>query len=188
MPGSVSWRGVGQRMGCRSAGGVSEAEHRVVERERVQLAPGADSERGQLRDVQAEIALLAHAATLKADGPDPARAVVTVQVGAAQPRHLAAAVDGPADHGARAALVAVLDERVDRADWAVAREAVGALAPVPAVVAAAGAGRFVVDLFPVVLADVANPQVAGCRIEREPPGVTQPVVPDLRPGARVAGE
>src|SRR6266581_1422753 len=64
-----------------------------------------------------------------------------------------------------------------------------ALHPVPAVVlASARARRLKVDLLPGVLPDVAGPQVAGLAVERVPPGVTQAVRPDLRPGAGAPDE
>src|SRR4030095_12206725 len=83
-----------------------------------------------------------------------------------------------------AVAAAVLDHGVDGPVGPVAAvEGMAALAPVPAVVVPARGGRLVVDLLVAVLADVADPQGAGGGVEREPPGVAQPVVPDLGAGA-----
>src|SRR6185437_17176429 len=59
-----------------------------------------------------------------------------------------------------------------------------ALVVAPPEVGARGcAGLQVVDLLPVVLADVADPQVAGRAVEREPPGIAQAVRVHARPHA-----
>src|SRR5207249_6538117 len=58
----------------------------------------------------------------------------------------------------------------------------------PVVLAAAGTGRLEVDLLAVTPPDVADPQVAGRRIERVPPRVAQAVRPDLRAAAGPADE
>ena len=60
-----------------------------------------------------------------------------------------------------------------------ALEVVAALVAVPAVVDAADAALDVVDLFPRVLADVADPEVAVGAVEGEAPRVAQPERPDL---------
>jgi hypothetical protein len=63
------------------------------------------------------------------------------------------------------------------------------LPAVPAVVLAARAGRRLqVDLLPARLPDVGDPQVAAQAVEREAPGVAQPVGPDLAAGAGDADE
>src|SRR5262245_50740709 len=51
-----------------------------------------------------------------------------------------------------------------------------------------GIDRAVVDLLPGILADVADVQRAGHPVEREAPGVAQPIRPDLRPRGRLADE
>src|SRR6266545_2092996 len=170
------------------ASGGGQAVDGTRQRHGVQLAGGVDSERGQARHAQPQVALLGDPPAAHPRGPDPAGAVVAVQVGATQAGDAPAPVDAAADHRAGAALAAVLDHRVDRARGALALEVVPALAPVPAVVAAARPGRLVVDLLPGVLADVADPQVAGGGIEGEAPRVAQPVRPDLRAGAAAADE
>ena len=97
--------------------------------------------------------------------------------------------DVPAGDRARAAVVR--DTRTPAATasaGAFPSVRVRALEPVPpevdalARVAAAVAPQ-PVDLLPLVLADVADPEVAGVAVEREPPRVAQPVRPDLGPGA-----
>src|SRR5439155_7220287 len=66
---------------------------------------------------------------------------------------------------------------------------VQALHDVPAEVRTAKAARpHAVDLLVAVLPDVADPQVAGLPVETEAPRVAQPIRPDLRPVARLAGE
>ena len=59
---------------------------------------------------------------------------------------------------------------------------------VPAVVLAARAGPRDIDLFPGVLAHVADPEVARRPVEPHPPRVPQPAEPDLRFGVRLADE
>src|SRR5207244_8133131 len=54
----------------------------------------------------------------------------------------------------------------------------------PVVLPSPGIGGLEIDLFPCALSDIADPQVAGDPVERETPGVAEPVRPDLR--SRVA--
>src|SRR5204862_6738048 len=73
-----------------------------------------------------------------------------------------------------------------------AREQVPPLDPVPTEVrAGAPAPGHEVDLLPLVLTDVGDPQVAGLAIPGEPPRVAEPVGPDLgqpaAPGERIVG-
>ena len=102
-----------------------------------------------------------------------------------------AAVDVAADHsGAASRIMRVLGHRQDAHLRAVrihaVREAVGALEELPAVVEAAlAAGRLEVDLLPEVLADVADPEIAGLAVERELPWVADAERPDFRLGIRV---
>src|SRR4029453_18079550 len=185
-------RSHGSRPAAQGRLGGGDPVDVAAEGQGVQLAVGVGPERAQAGDLEAEVALLGHLAAGGPGRPDPARAVVAVQVGALQARNAPAPVDEPADHGA-AVVAAVLDHRVHGAVGPItAVEGVAALAPVPAVVAPTRTGRLVVDLLVGVLADVADPQVAGGGVERETPGVAQPVVPDLGPGPvavreRVAG-
>src|SRR5262249_44867107 len=90
-----------------------------------------------------------------------------------------AAIDVAA--GDRVALpVVVLGDRLDRAGHVAVRArpvAVLPFADVPAVVAAE---LDLVDLFPLVLADVAGPELAGQAVEAEAPGVAKTVSVDLR--------
>src|SRR5687768_3456288 len=44
------------------------------------------------------------------------------------------------------------------------------------------------DHFPNVLTDISDPGLAGLWIEREPPGISKPVCPDLRQRARCIHE
>jgi hypothetical protein len=62
------------------------------------------------------------------------------------------------------------------------------LVTAPAEVLAALSRGGQVDLLARVLPDVADPEVAGLAVEGEPPGVAQPVRPDLVAAARGAGE
>jgi hypothetical protein len=59
----------------------------------------------------------------------------------------------------------------------------GALHDPPAEVETGGAGPGHVDLLPVVLADVTDPEVAGAPIEREAERVAEAIEPDLSAGA-----
>ena len=97
-----------------------------------------------------------------------AGAVVGEHVHTGERRDRRAAVDVSTGHGAPAgAGVRVLVDRGRRAVGRVAREAVGSLEAVPAeVVARALAGGHEVDLLPLVLADVADPEVARRRGRR----------------------
>jgi hypothetical protein len=86
--------------------------------------------------------------------------------------------------------VVVLEYRRDSPEGgAVAREVVVPLAHVPAQVGVAGVTRGEeLDLFPVVLADVADPQLASHAVEGEAPRVPQAIVPDLSRLAGIPGE
>jgi len=69
------------------------------------------------------------------------------------------------------------------------RIAVPALHDIPAVVFTPGArpGR-IVDLLPVLLADVGDVKITGLPVEGEPPRIAQAVGPDLGPGVPAAHE
>ena len=134
--------------------------------------------------------------TRRAHDPDSAAAVVAEEVAAAEQREVDAAVDVAAGHRAVVGAidrVAVLDHRERPAARQAARHrlvAVAALHVVPAVVhapAAATRRRRPVDLLPRILADVADPQVAGDPVERPAPRIAQPERPDLV-GAGLADE
>jgi hypothetical protein len=111
--------------------------------------------------------------------PEASRAEVAVVVDAA--------VRVAAGHGA-AEVVVVLGDGIDQpAGVAVARrvEAARAFLEAPAVVLAAGArGRLEIDLLGLVLADVADVEVAGRAVEGDLPRVAQAVSPDLTPPAQ----
>src|ERR1043165_7759363 len=149
------------------------------------LAEGADGERrGEHRPRSSRAVRLRGA-------PDRARAIVAVEVDAAQPGETRAAIAIAAGDGAAEA-VAVLEDRHGEADGrAVGRGvvAVRRFHQTPAVVLAAGAARGLqVDLFILVLADVGDPEVAGLAIEGEAPRVAQAVRPDLAARAGARGE
>src|SRR5215213_1494049 len=82
----------------------------------------------------------------------------------------------------------VLGDRIDGAARfaGIRSKAVQCLAYAPAVVqATSGTSRLEVDLLVGVLPNIADIQVAGGAVEREAPGVAQPVSPDLR--TRIVG-
>ena len=119
------------------------------------------------------------------DGPDGARAVVAEQVRPVERGRLGAAVDVAT--GDRAALLARGCTRspASSAPWSQPAERVAArtLHDRPAEVQAALAGLALdVDLLDLVLADVADPEVPGLRVEARPPRVAQAVVPELLAG------
>src|SRR6266511_4505419 len=114
---------------------------------------------------------------------------VAVEVGALQAADLGAPIDVPTDHRAAAVVVVVLVDRWDRTRRRAAVEATSSFQPVPAEVRAGGpAQRDGVDLLHDVLADVADPKVAGGAVEREAPRVAQAKRPDLGAGAPPAHE
>src|SRR5215211_4166300 len=149
----------------RSATGGDPVD-RAVKRGCVDAAAGVLAEGGEARDAQPRRALLRGAARSQLRRLDPAAAEVAEDVAAVQRR------DGAvADHHAardRAVAVGGLAGRV----------AAAALEGAPAEVPAA-AGAHEVDLLDLVLADVADRQVAVAAVEREPPRVAQPVGVDL---------
>src|SRR5262245_10778912 len=130
-------------------------------------------------------------AAVPSQAPEATRAEVGVEVDAAHARMGAAPVD-EATGDRRAERAAVVDDRQRQtarvaagARWVALR----ALHPVPAVVLAARArGRLKVDLLARTLPDVADVQVAGLAVEAEPPGIAQPVGPDLGAAAGHADE
>ncbi len=82
--------------------------------------------------------------------------------------------------------VRVLEERADGSRCVVGAELVVGLAPGPTEVERRRRpGRHEVDLFPGVLPDICDDEVAGCRVEGEFPGVAQSVGPDLWTAAAV---
>ncbi len=127
----------------------------------------------------------------RVDRPDRAAAVVGEQVRADECGKRGSAIDDAAGHGA-AERVGILRHRrrqpVDRAERA-GREAVKSLHPVPAeVLAAATAGAHDVDLLEGVLPHVADPQVVGRPVERDPPRVAEAGDVDLGPRAGCSEE
>src|SRR5690606_24447877 len=124
---------------------------------------------------------------------DLPRAIVAEEVPTPKLRIAASPVDVPA--GDRACLfrpVVVLGHREYQAVRTAAgarRIAVPALHDIPAVVFTPGArpGR-IVDLLPVLLADVGDVKITGLPVEGEPPRIAQAVGPDLGPGVPAAHE
>src|SRR6266516_1788208 len=114
------------------------------------------------------------------EAPDRAAAVVAVEIAALRARDGGTAIHVAACDRAGAAGVRVRSHRGDQVALAHERirRVVGRLAleAVPAVVRKpADLGRVaVVDLFPVALADVADPEVARLVVEREAPRVPKP--------------
>jgi len=100
--------------------------------------------------------------------------------------HRLAAVDVAADDRAAAA-VPVDEVGVLEAARVAGRllETLKALDDVPTVVAA---GDDQIDLLPPILANIARPELPRLAVEREVPGVTQPVGVDLTPGEGCARE
>ena len=118
-----------------------------------------------------------------------AAAVVGIDVSAREQWLGRPAVDDAADDRATQVVAVGGDGRRERrVVAAVPGEAFEALDAVPPEVQAAGAGAGDVDLLPAPLADVADPQVAGLAIERHPPRVAQPEVPDLGQGVGLVHE
>src|SRR5262249_27931712 len=160
-----------------------EAVDRAGPRDRVELAGGSLAERGQLRDAHRLAAGGDDLAVLLAETPHEARAPIAVDIAPAQRRHVPAAVDEAADDRAIAVRMAVHGDRHDELAGAVGLLVLEDGAPfvdVPAVVLETGAHlRRVVDLLPAASTHVADPQVTGRAVEREAPGVPQPVADDL---------
>src|SRR4029450_5259349 len=173
-----------------SAGGVEPVDP-AEQRERIDLAGGVLGERHQLVDVGVEGALLGHLAIAHPQSPDVALAVVAEEVRAPETRDRRAPVDDAASDRA-ALVVGGLEHREHAAiRVAAAREGVRRLHLVPAEVrppSATGRGLKLVDLLPLVLADVADPEVAVGAVEAEAPRVADPVEPHLGPPARPIGE
>src|SRR5204863_6596259 len=114
---------------------------------------------------------------------------VAEDVGATEAGDALASVHVAAGDCARAGHMRVLVDRGDRASGLRAVETVVAFHAGPAVVLSAGRrAQLEVDLFPVVLADVADPEVAGGGVEREAPRVAEAPGPDLGTGAALADE
>src|SRR4029079_8896768 len=163
----------------------AELVERPALRGRVELAGRVLAERGQLADLE-RLAPRARAelSAARAQGPDRAAAVVAVDVAPPQAGDRLAAIDVAArDRAARGVAVDRdrPDERAARVHLLSLRVARAALPHAPAVVVqpAPLPRRADVDLLPLVLADVADVEVARSTIEREAPGVAQAVSGDL---------
>src|SRR5690606_8260476 len=170
---------------CLMLAGHDAPHGAILEGGHVDLAGRVLGERGdrQARLRQQFAGPLAFGVPLHA--PELAGTDVGIQVLAVERRGSRAAIDVAADDGATLSM-AVLDDRRHQTGRVAAlgrAEAVVALHDRPTVILAAGAGgRLEVDLFPVILPDVGNVEVAGLLVEAEAPGVAQAVGPDLRPG------
>src|SRR5580765_3762985 len=136
------------------------------ERSGVELAAETFAERRQLRDVQQEIPGLGDGPVLLHDRAQLARACVAEDVCAVEVRNRRAAIYVAAGDGAVSGIVRPHENRVTgtrRFGAAVVR--CESLAQIPSPVDARLSGRRVVDLFPEVLADVADPHVASDSVE-----------------------
>src|SRR5205814_8525197 len=130
------------------------------------------------------------AALVALQAPEAARTPVAYEIDAVERGELAAAIDAAADHADAVLLVTVFGHGQDADDGPLLsrfllldRERMDAAHPVPAVVLAALRGSGLeVDLFPDVLADVGDVEVARFPVERERPRVADAVGPDLRLG------
>src|SRR4051812_8679015 len=98
------------------------------------------------------------------------------------------AVHVAADDRTPAVGVRALGDRIAGTGRAIAGVRVETLALLPAPVDARLPAGCVVDLLVRVLPDVADPHVAGCPVEREPPGIAQPPHPRLALDARTRSE
>src|SRR5207244_4290939 len=158
----------------------------AVERGRVQLAGRVLGERRERRDLgRRDARAAAQLPVHRAQTPDPASAVVAVEVPTARRRDCVTPVDVTARDRAVSVLVLVGDDREDelpaRVHLLAGREARAALPDAPAVVVQHPllGGRAHVDLLPRVLADIADVEIAGRAVPREAPRVAQPVAGDL---------
>src|SRR5262249_54874477 len=122
-----------------------------------------------------------------AQHPNAAAVVIAVDIGPDQLLEPFAVIDKPARDRAEVGVV-VLDDRHEDGRWparAFRAERVAAFGDAPAVVAAAFDQE---NLFPKVLADIADPEVSGGAVEAYLPRLPQAVGPNLRPSAGPAHE
>ena len=137
-------------------------------------------------DVAGDLGQAAGLAAGVLEAPELARAIVRVQIGAAERWDLLAAVHEAAGHRAAVAVIVLGHGQLLPALIAARGrvEAVRAFHHAPAVVGAAAlGGRLHVDLFPLVLPDVTDVHVARARVEGPAPRVSEAKAPDLRRGA-----
>src|SRR5205085_3446739 len=160
-----------------------EPVDRAVERRQVHASRGILSERREARDPQPGVVPLAPARAGQLGPVDARVAVVPEDVPPGEVRHLRVTHHVTADDRAVAGRVARDEHRRLVVVSGARLEAAEPLEDAPAVIGAGGllAGREV-DLLPVVLADVAEGDVAGLPVEREAVRIAKPVGPDL--GAR----
>src|SRR3954453_9165764 len=177
-----------RRLRC---GGGAPADRRLaqlpedaVERRRVELAVAVLAERRQLVDLALGPDRARLALCTRGEAPDRAGAVVAEHVAAGHRRNSGAAIHIPACD--RAPLAVRVDQlRGDEISLAHERllRVIGrrALEAAPAVVRklAGPRGGAKVDLLPVLLADVADPEVAVGAVEREAPWVADAETDDL---------
>ena len=183
---------LGGQSSSSSASGGTQLEHGAGGEEHEQLAVAVLPEGLHLLDAEVPAALVDDVGDVHLDGPHVGRAVVGVEVRALEVGDGGAAVlEAPGD-GAPV-VVGVLVDRQDRAGRVAPLELVAALHAVPAEVRAAARveasdGGESVDLLPLALADVGDPQVTGQRVEREPPRVADAVEPHLGGAVLAVGE
>src|SRR5206468_1686933 len=107
-------------------------------------------------------------------------AVVAVNVEALHPREARSAIDVAPDHRTAFFVAVFGDGHGEAFARALLHEAMVAFHLIPAIVLAARTGCLLeVDLFPGVLPDVADKEVAGRAVEREAPWIAQAVRPDF---------
>src|SRR5712691_8683518 len=161
--------------GRRSAADlVHRSRGRVLED--IHLAGAILGERAHLETCRRDLRLRDDAATQVAKTPQAAAAVVRIEIDAAEVGGGAVMHESTGDGAAQAVLV--LDDRRRQAGRVAARRvvAVHGFHHVPAEV---GALRHEVDLLIRVLANVSEPERSRLRVEREAPGIAQPVRPDF---------
>src|SRR5829696_7255217 len=171
----------------RSAAG-GDPEDGSLERDGVDAAARVLAEGDEVRHPQPGDPLGARTPGPQPGGLDAPAADVAEDVAAVEGRHRAVADHHAAGDGAVAPAVEALDDRPHVAGRRLARRIpAAALERAPAEVLAAAAAHEV-DLLDLVLADVADRQVAVAAVEREAPGVAQAVGVDLAAGARAPAE
>src|SRR5438874_1399978 len=162
-----------------------EPIHIAIQGYGVYVAAHVLSERRRGGHPQPGGVVVARAARCELDRVDVGLAVVAVEIAAVEPGQARVAHHVAADQRAEAVLVGGRDLRRDGSGGIPGAVAMEALEHAPPVVrAAAGAAGLEVDLLELVLADIADRQVARPPVEAEAVWVPEPVDPDLRPGPR----
>src|SRR5437899_10981354 len=157
----------------------------------IQLAPLVLADRGDLERRVDELGTRPRLPALD-PVPDPARAVIAVEIAPEELRKAAAAIAvAPGDRAVVQQVLVLENRQRQRAVVTAARRAVavGPLHEAPAVVLASRArGRLEVHLLPHVLADVGDEKIPPQPVEAEPPRVAETKRPDLGPRAWRAPE